>query len=256
MERIKTLAGKTAIVTGGAGAIGQAICARLAADGATVAVADINLENARKTAAALSGSGERGFAVRMDVTDSQSTREAVGRVFERCGGIDILVNNAGGSAGLRGELTDFRDAREDTWRWVIDLNLCGTMRCTQAVLQYMTAQSCGRIVNISSIAAAVGLKQRCDYSAAKAGIIGFTKALAMELGPCGITVNAILPGLISRDPDWFDKARPTAGNYLGRWGRPDELAAAVAYLASAEAAYTTGAVLTVDGGRILGCREG
>lgn len=246
---------KIAIITGGGGAIGSAICQRFAADGATVAVADISIENAQKVVDHITSLGNNAFALLMDVTNTDSVKSAVQQVIARCGRVDILVNNAGGSAGLRGELTDFKDAREDIWQWVIDMNLCGTMRCTQAVLPCMTAQNYGRVINISSIAAAVGLKQRSDYSAAKAGIIGFTKALAMEVGGNNITVNAILPGLISRDPAFIDKVRPTSGTYLGRWGQPDELAAAAAYFASDEAAYTTGASLTVDGGRILGNKE-
>ena len=249
------LSGKIAIVTGGGGAIGQAVCNRLAADGAVVFVADINLANAQKAVDKITAQGKQAFALLMDVTSSDSVKKAVAEVIERFGKVDILVNNAGGSAGAKGELTDFIDAREEIWSWVIDMNLCGTMRCTQAVLPCMTRQQYGRIINISSIAAAVGLKQRSDYSAAKAGIIGFTKALAMEVGTCGITVNVILPGLITRDPAFINKVRPTGGTYIGRWGQPDELASAVAYFASDEAAYTTGASLTVDGGRILGSKE-
>ena len=249
------LSGKIAIVTGGGGAIGQAVCSRLAADGAVVFAADINLENAQKAVDKITAQGNQAFALLMDVTNTDSVKKAVAEVIERFGKVDILVNNAGGSAGAKGELTDFIDAREEIWNWVIDMNLCGTMRCTQAVLPCMTKQQYGRIINISSIAAAVGLKQRCDYSAAKAGIIGFTKALAMEVGTCGITVNVILPGLITRDPAFINKVRPTGGTYIGRWGQPDELASAVAYFASDEAAYTTGASLTVDGGRILGSKE-
>ena len=249
------LSGKIAIVTGGGGAIGQAVCNRLAADGAVVFVADINLVNAQKAVDKITAQGNQAFALLMDVTSSDSVKKAVAEVIERFGKVDILVNNAGGSAGAKGELTDFIDACEEIWSWVIDMNLCGTMRCTQAVLPCMTRQQYGRIINISSIAAAVGLKQRSDYSAAKAGIIGFTKALAMEVGACGITVNVILPGLITRDPAFINKVRPTGGTYIGRWGQPDELASAVAYFASDEAAYTTGASLTVDGGRILGSKE-
>ena len=249
------LSGKIAIVTGGGGAIGQAVCSRLAADGAVVFAADINLENAQKAVDKITAQGNQAFALLMDVTNTDSVKKAIAEVIERFGKVDILVNNAGGSAGAKGELTDFIDAREEIWSWVIDMNLCGTMRCSQAVLPCMTKQQYGRIINISSIAAAVGLKQRCDYSAAKAGIIGFTKALAMEVGTCGITVNTILPGLITRDPAFINKVRPTGGTYIGRWGQPDELAAAVAYFASDEAAYTTGASLTVDGGRILGSKE-
>ena len=246
---------KIAIITGGGGAIGSAICQRFAAEGATVAVADISIENAQKVVDHITSLGNNAFALLMDVTNTDSVKSAVQQVIDRCGRVDILVNNAGGSAGAKGELTDFIDAREEIWSWVIDMNLCGTMRCTQAVLPCMTKQQYGRIINISSIAAAVGLKQRSDYSAAKAGIIGFTKALAMEVGACGITVNVILPGLITRDPAFINKVRPTGGTYIGRWGQPDELAAAVAYFASDEAAYTTGASLTVDGGRILGSKE-
>ena len=249
------LQGKIAIVTGGGGAIGNAVCRKLAAMGAMVAVGDVDLDKAGKTVAAITDDGGNAFAVRMDVTDTLSVNSAVEEVISRCGKVDILVNNAGGSAGLKNELTLFKDAREEIWQWVIDLNLCGTMRCTRAVLNGMIERKYGRIINISSIAATAGLKLRCDYSAAKAGVLGFTKALAMEIGESGVTVNAILPGLISREPEWLGKVRPSERNYLGRWGMPEELASAVAYFASDEAGYITGADLTVDGGRTLGCKE-
>lgn len=254
MEVQMRLQDKVALVTGAGGAIGRAICLRLAEEGALVVATDVEQERAARTLAEVEAEQGRGYALGLDVTCTASVQRAVQDVLQRSDHIDILVNNAGGSAGLRRELTDFKDAREEVWRWVLDLNLAGTMRCTQAVLAGMIEQKSGRIINIASIAAEVGLKQRSDYAAAKAGIISFAKTLAMEVGPYGITVNCISPGLIARNvtAETTDQELQNHGTYLGRCGRPAEIAAAVAYFASEEAAYVTGANLTVDGGRVLG----
>ena len=245
---------RVAIVTGAGGGIGYAISCRLAAAGAKVVVTDVDEAKLQVTADAVCRFGNSVLPLIMDVTDSDSVKNAVARTVEEFGRIDILINNAGGSAALRKELTMFKDAREEIWQWVIALNLHGTMRCTREVLPIMTARQYGRIINMSSIAAEVGILQRCDYAAAKAGIIGFSKTLAMEVGKDGITVNCVAPGLISRTHDIQPDAPElkSEGNYLGRVGTPDEIANAVLFFAKEESGYITGTNLTVDGGRVLG----
>lgn len=243
-----------AIVTGAGGAIGYAISCKFAAAGACVVATDVNKERLERTAEAIKSCGGKVLALEMDVTSTDSVKRAVNEVLTQYGRIDILVNNAGGSAGLLNELTDFKDAREEVWQWVLDLNLQGTMRCTQAVLPAMLQQHYGRIISMSSIAAQVGILQRSDYAAAKAGILGFSRTLAMELGKENITVNCVSPGLISRDiavaPD--SPQLKSSGTYLGRCGTPEEIANAVLFLADRESGYITGENITVDGGRVLG----
>lgn len=248
------LEGKIAIVTGAGGAIGGAICLRLAQEGATVVATDLSVSGAQKTVDKILKFNANAFALECDVTSTDSVRKMVSSVLEKYGRIDILVNNAGGSAALRNELTEFKDAREEIWQWVLDINLGGTMRCTQAVLPTMIKQHYGKIINISSIAAEVGIEQRSDYSAAKAGIIGFTKALAIELGSHNINVNSVSPGLIARYAagDEPEIMPPSEGTYVGRCGRPSELASMIAFLSSEEASFITGSNYIVDGGRSLG----
>lgn len=246
-EKMK-LSGKTAIVTGAGGGIGRAICLRLASEGARVAVTDLKSENAENVAREIRAQGGGASGYKADVTDSGEVREVAQRILADFGGIDILVNNAGGSAALIGKLNRFKDTTEAVWSWVVDLNLFGTMRFIHAVLGHMTERRSGKIINIASIAAEVGIIDRVDYSAAKAGVVAMTKALAMEVGPDGITVNSVSPGLISRGGETV----PSDGTYVGRTGSPREVAALVAFLASAEADFITGVNYTIDGGRTLG----
>lgn len=242
------LQGKTAVVTGAGGGIGRAICLRLAAEGATVAVTDLTLERASAVVAEIQAAGGSAGAYPLDVTRPAEVKQAFGDIAAALGPIDILVNNAGGSAALVGKLSRFKDADEETWAWVLDLNLHGTMRCIQAVLGQMIERRSGRIVNIASIAAEVGIVDRVDYSAAKGGVIAMTRALAMEVGGDGVTVNCVSPGLISRTPT----SSPSDGTFVGRTGTPAEVASLVAFLASSEADFITGANYTIDGGRTLG----
>ncbi len=250
---------RVAIVTGAGGGIGLATCRALSRDGFYVVVTDITLERSLAVAEELQGKAKGAMPVKLDVMGSASEIAAVVEgIFAHTGRIDVLVNNAGGSAALLGKITDFREAEEATWEWVLRLNLGGTMRCAHAVLQYMLAARYGRIINLASIAAN-GLPGRADYSAAKAGIVGFSKALAMEVGYAGITVNCVSPGLIERMRPAGSEilpqecaAHPTDGNWLGHTGVPMDVAETIAFLSSEAASYVTGMDVLVDGGRMLG----
>ncbi len=244
--------GKVVLVTGAGGGIGRAICLRLSAEGARVAVTDLSLKNAKKVAEEICAAGGRAVGYKADVTSSTQVQNTVQKVLADFGQIDILVNNAGGSAGLLGKLSAFKDTTEAIWSWVIDLNLHGTMRFVHAVLNGMVERKSGKIINIASIAGEVGIINRVDYSAAKGGVISMTKALAMEVGAYGITVNCVSPGLISRS----EGTAPSDGTFVGRNGDQNEVAALVAFLASPQADFITGVNYTIDGGRILGPRTG
>ena len=251
---------RVAIITGAGGGIGLAICRRLAQDGFYVVVTDMTLERANAVANELLAIGHEAIGIGMDVCQNETAVAAViADIFQRTGRIDVLVNNAGGSAQLINKRTDFLQSEESTWQFVFNLNVFGTMRCVRAVLPYMMAAGYGRIINTASIAGRCGLPGWADYSAAKAGIIGFTRTLAMEVGQCGITVNSISPGLIERMRPNADgtlpqdcQTHPTNGNWLGHTGKPQDIAALVAFLASDDAGYITGEDFLVDGGRALG----
>ncbi len=236
--------GRVALVTGGASGIGAAIARRLAAEGAAVVIGDLNEEGAEEVAAEVGGQ-----AVRLDVTDPESARAAV----EAASGIDILVNNAGVD-----EFGFFTDTDPALWDRVIAVNLSGVFTTTHAALPSMQRAGYGRIVNIASEAGRVGSKGSAVYSAAKGGVIAFTKALARENGRFGITVNAIAPGPI--DTPLLRRANELGeigerlietmrgATQLRRLGEPEEVAAAAAFLTSDDASYVTGETLGVSGG--------
>jgi len=243
-----SLENKVAMVTGTASGIGKGIALRLAADGAAVAGFDIDFEKARQTAQAIESSGGRAIAMEVDVTKYSVVKAAVDAVIKQFGHVDILVNNAGAYPQM-----EFKDLEAEAWKWILDLNVNGTFNCTHAIINHMVERRYGKIVNIASIAAHVGIRRMAVYSASKGAIVSFTKALAMEVGPYNITVNSVSPGAIH--------SRGTGVNYENKGiylpragGYPADVAAVVAFLASDEAAYVTGADYLVDGGRVLGPR--
>jgi 2-hydroxycyclohexanecarboxyl-CoA dehydrogenase len=239
------LEGRKALVTGGASGIGAAIAARLAAEGAEVWVGDIDTEGAERVAGEVNG-----HAVELDVTDLKAARGAI----EAAGGVlDLLVNNAGTD-----EFGFFTYTSPEQWQKVIGINLVGTMNCTHAALPGMQQAGYGRILSISSEAGRVGSKGSAAYSAAKAGIVGFTKAIARENARYGITANAIAPGPIETPllmgakefGEIGEKVIETmrSSTQMGRLGQPEEVAAAAAFLVSDDASYVTGETLGVSGG--------
>jgi 2-hydroxycyclohexanecarboxyl-CoA dehydrogenase len=239
------LEGRTALVTGGASGIGAATCRRLAAEGARVAVTDLNLEPAGQLAAEISGE-----AYELDVRSTES----IGSAVEQIGPVDILVNNAGYD-----EFGFFTQTDEALWDRVLAVNLRGVLAVTHAVLPGMQDRGSGRIVNVASEAGRVGSHGSGAYSAAKGGVIGFTKAIARENARYGITCNAVAPGpidtpLLRSAPEQLgelgEKIIKTmvGSTALRRLGQPDEIAAAITFLASDDASYVTGQALGVSGG--------
>ncbi len=239
------LSGKVAIVTGGARGIGREIALRLAEAGANVVVSDV--ADAEPVAEEIRKTGRQSLAVATDVTSASDVAALVEKTAEKFGRIDILVNNA----GIARDQLLMRMSDED-WEAVLNVNLKSVFLCTRAVLRQMVKQRWGRIVSISSIVGIVGNPGQANYSSSKAGIIGFTKTIAREVGSRGITVNAIAPGfIISRMTDQLSeeqKGEMLKRIPLGFLGTPRDVAEAVAFLASEEARYITGQVLGVDGG--------
>jgi 2-hydroxycyclohexanecarboxyl-CoA dehydrogenase len=239
------LEGRIALVTGGASGIGAATARRLAAEGARVAVADVNEAGARSVASEIDGT-----ALRMDVTDVESVRAGVAAV----GDVDVLVNNAGTD-----RFSFFVNTDEELWDFVLAVNLRGTIAVTHAVLDGMQKRGRGAIVNVASEAGRVGSQGSAVYSAAKAGVIGFTRAVARESSRLGVRVNAVAPGpietpLLTAAPEQLGEIGERlmqgmiAATSMRRIGQPEEVAAAIAFLASDDASYVTGQTLNVSGG--------
>ena len=245
------LTGKAALVSGGARGIGRAIVLRLATQGADVAFTYRgNAEAAAGAAAAVEALGRRALAIQADVKDPAAADAVVKATLDAFGKVDILVNNAGIT---RDDL--IMRMSEQAWREVLETNLFGAFYMTKAVTRPMLKARSGRIVNITSVSGQAGQMGQANYSAAKAGLIGLTKATARELASRSITVNAVAPGFVLTEltqdlPDAL-KAEITARTPLGRFGTTDEIADAVAFLASDEARYITGQVLAVDGGLVM-----
>ncbi len=243
---------KTALVTGGSRGIGKAIAETLARRGAQVVITGRQIDALEAAAAELSGAtGQTVIALQADVADAASVKALLDQVLARFQRLDILVNNAGVT---RDTLLVRMD--EADWDVVLDVNLKGAYHCSKAAIRQMMKQRYGRIVNVTSVSGIAGQAGQTNYSASKAGLIGFTKALAREVGSRGITVNAVAPGFVPTDltkdlPADF-KETSLKSIPLGRWGTPQEIANAVAFLASDDASYITGHVLSVDGGIVMG----
>ncbi len=245
------LTGKTALVTGGSRGIGRAIGLRLATQGADVAFTYRgNAAAAAATTGDIEALGRRALAVQADASDGDAAEGVVKSVLEAFGRVDILVNNAGIT---RDDLIMRMSA--EAWRDVLETNLFGAFWMTKAVTRPMLKARSGRIINITSVSGQAGQTGQANYSAAKAGLIGLTKATARELASRTITVNAVAPGFVltelTKDLPEALQAEITARTPLGRFGTTEEIASAVAFLVSDEAAFITGQVLAVDGGLVM-----
>ena len=244
--------GKVAIVTGAGRGMGRSVAMRLAAGGASVAINDLDAEAANRVAAELTATEANAVAIPGDVTRAKDVRGMVGDTVDALGAVHILINNAG---VLRP--TPVIDIEEAEWDFVVGVNLKGTYLCSRAVLPAMRSQSWGRIVNFSSTAGKnVSTVGGAHYTAAKAGILGFTRHLAKEEAGYGITVNSVCPGLIDtemvRDTISDERADAYAASFpIQRLGQPEEVAELVAFLASDRASYITGASLDINGGDLM-----
>ena len=245
-----SLEGRVAIVTGAAQGIGRAIAETLAEAGADIVVADLDPTRSKETVAAVEKAGRKALNLKVNVADANDTKAMAEQILKEWGKIDILVNNAGITRdGLLLRM------KEEDWNVVLQVNLNGTFHCTKAVLQPMTKQRYGRIVNIASIVGAMGNVGQANYAASKAAVIGFTKTVAREYASRNVTVNAVAPGFIdtamtqglaAEVKEALQKQIP-----LARLGTPADIANAVRFLVSEDASYITGHVLHVNGGMLM-----
>lgn len=243
------LEGRVAIVTGAAVGIGRATARRLAREGAAVALADVDEQGATAVARELIAAGHTAIAIQTDVANRDDVAALVREAEVRLGPIDVLVNNA----GIGGKAAPLEEQTDDDWDRMLAINLKSIYLCCQAVVPGMKARGYGRIVNVASIAGKEGNPNMIPYSAAKAGVIGFTKALAKEVGAHGVYVNAISPAVI--ETPLLEQLTPEQVQYmvqripLGRVGQPEEVASLIAWLASDECTFTTGQCVDISGGR-------
>lgn len=243
------LEGKVALVTGGALGIGKAIAKRLLADGAAVAILDLNIEQAQETVSELEQDGGKVMAVQCDVTNVESAKEAVAAVARTMGSPDILVNNAGVD---KQQL--FVETDEKLWDWMIGVNYKGFLSATHAAIPYMIEKKSGIIVNLGSDAGRIGNAREVVYSGTKAAVMASTKALAQELARFGIRVNAVSPGPIQATKLLSGLFESEIGEKIAklvpmrRLGQPEDVAGVVAFFCSDDSSYLTGQVLSIDGG--------
>lgn len=250
-EHAQRFAGKVAVVTGASGAIGGAIARRLGYEGATVFLGGRNEKKLSSLVDEMTQQEITAFSLVMDVTDSHSIEMAASEVVSKANRVDILVNCAGGST--RSHCANLVDQSVEMIDEMLATNLRGSMLCTRKFGQMMVQAGKGKIVNIASVIGDHGKPKFSDYAASKAGIIGYTKSVAQELGPLGINVNCVSPGFIQRG-SFSEQQLPYLlnSNFMHKVGSAEDVASAVAYLASDEAGFITGQNLCVDGGRSLG----
>jgi len=248
----RSLAGHVALITGGSRGIGRATCLALAAKGAAVAVlCRSRIKEANEVLEQIRSAAGQGLAIEANVLDPRAIKQSVQEAVSRLGKIDILVNNAG-------EMTDVSvaDMKDEEWEEALAINLTSSFRYARECIPSMKERRWGRIINVSSQVAYTGSNNHAHYSAAKSGLLGFTFSLTKELGPYGITANVVAPGRIltdlllermaGREQEWMSQTP------MRRFGRPEEVAATIAFLASEEASYITGAVINVNGGLVMG----
>jgi len=241
---------KVVMITGGARGIGRSIAMVFAAEGADIAVCDVNLEASETTCRDIEGLGRKAIAVKMDVTSIGNVEEGLNKILDKFTKVDILVNNA----GITKDTLILRMSEAD-WDAVISVNLKGTFNCTRAVSKIMVKQRRGNIINIASIIGIIGNPGQANYSASKAGIIALTKTSAKELASRNINVNAVAPGFIQTEmtaklPDDL-KEKMKAVIPLDKFGTPEDVANACLFLASEDASYITGQTIVVDGGMVM-----
>ncbi len=246
------LEGRVAVVTGAGGGLGEGECLSLAAAGAAVACVDVDEERATRIAGAVEAAGGRALSVVADVSERSSVEAMAASVVREFGGIDILVNNAAVYP-----VRPWTEIAEEEWDRVLAVNLKGYFLCARACRESMTARGRGRIVNVSSVTFFVGFKDLLDYVSSKGGVVGFTRALAREVGPEGTTVNAVAPGAFPTDAE---KIHPDPEGYnqwildqqsLKRRGRPEDVGSLVVFLASDAASFITGQTILIDGGWVM-----
>ena len=248
----RKLAGRVALVTGGSRGIGRATCLALASKGAAVAVlCRSRVKEAQEVVEEIRSAGGQGLAIEANVLDPEAIKRSAREAVATLGKIDILVNNAG-------EMTDVSvvDMKDDDWEQSLSINLTSSFRYAREFIPSMMERRWGRIINVSSQVVYTGSNNHAHYSAAKSGLLGFTFSLTKELGPYGITANVVAPGRIvtdlllermaGREQEWMSQTP------MRRFGRPEEVAAAIAFLASEDASYITGAVINVNGGLVMG----
>lgn len=249
------LKGKVAIITGGSGAIGRACAFRLAAEGAKVYVCGSRPTSAQPIVDEITTACKNAVAIQLNVLDAESIQKTFEKIAaDNNGHIDILVNSAGGSA--RGKANNVVDQSVEVFDEILNINLRGAMICAKEAAKYMISNKYGRIINITSVIGLQGKAGYSEYAASKGGSIAFVKSLAQELGRYGITVNGVAPGIVHRGEVTMDAMeRLGRTNWMGTYGKPEDISAVVNFLCKDEASFITGQNIAADGGRSLGLKE-
>ena len=255
VDEHEELKGKVAIITGGSGAIGRACAFRLAAEGAKVYVCGSRPTSAQPIVDEITAAGKTAVAIQLNVLDAKSIQKTFEKIAaENNGHIDILVNSAGGSA--RGKANNVVDQSVEVFDEILNINLRGAMICAKEAAKYMILNKYGRIINITSVIGLQGKAGYSEFAASKGGSIAFVKSLAQELGRYGITVNGVAPGIVQRGEVTMDAMeRLGRTNWMGTYGKPEDISAVVNFLCKDEASFITGQNIAADGGRSLGLKE-